>query len=840
MTAPWGGVPGWIPPRPGPDRTPDGAGLRRLLSIVALAAVVLSTAGWTVAILLSGRVDSDLAIVPAARGAEAVALLAGLTIAIAVVAVIRRGRRWLHTTRPAFSPQGSNVGRPKRTPLSALTSQVPAPTGGAWYERGVDSSTWTARIAISLSAGGLLLVTLGLVGTQVTSDLASARSAWLAVAVGAILLSLGATLARWLIGDVERRVRAVRRLGDPTAPETGPPEPRWSRIAAAIAGLAIGIVVGASSVSVLAAADDVPCLSTALECRTLVVPADHLVDDPRGDARIISYGLHRATGERLGTMVIVPGGPGVAGVPTWEFDYEWLDERLLAAYDIVALDPRGTGGSGGVDCPSAWESFARSLSFEADASLITTFVDTCLVETGVEPEELPRYGGAHVVGDIEAIREDLGVDRIALYGESYGTATATRYAMTHPERLSALILDAPLDVTQDFEAFWAESATGFETALDRTFEWCRGDAGCASELADPEQAWDRLHVRLMQGPLKARYAGTDGVVREWPIDRTDSIAAFAAAMYTEHGRMLAMRALAAAERDDLVPLARMIHPAEATTDSVVVDSAFGYAAALCADRVDVDVARGPAAFLAWAEDAGSANARMGHVVLSAAICSAWPVPASEPPATTLPVGLDAPVVILTSTGDPVTPASIGRRLADRWSGSADVYRIETTGGPHVTFARRDHCIDAPVIGLLVDGDAPARVTRCDGEVATAYEGVVRRSADTDGLVLRALALDDELYNHPQYAAWYRVGTLTVGCRHGGTISVTFAGLTEHVVIEGCAVLPDEPIDGSGAYYHDGSFRYDATSARGRWRYDADATGADIVGTFDGIAVEESW
>lgn len=829
-------------------RTSDAALVRRLSSVVAFAAMVLTAAAATVATLLSGDVDTDLAIVPAARGAEVVALVAGVVVALAVGASVLRGRRWLGRIRPAF-PAIDRVGEPVANPVAAglvagsystMLRAVPASPGGAWYDVDVTASTRTAGAAIGLTVVGLSLVAIGLIGGRTASGLESARSAWVGTAIGAILLTIGSTLARWLVGDIERRARAIRRLTEASAPETGAPERRRLHVLGAMAGIALAIVGGTTASRMLAATESQPCLSIALECRTVTVPADQLHGGPRGDARTISYGVRRGTGERLGTMVIVPGGPGVAGVPTWEVDYERLDERLLAAYDVVAFDPRGTGGSGGADCPAAAERFSRSLSSDADPSVITTFTDACPVEARVEQDELRLYAGAQVVEDIDAIRADLGVEQIVLYGESYGTATATRYAMTHPDRLTALILDAPLDVTQDLEDFWLESAAGFESTLDRTFAWCQDDPGCGIELPEPEQAWEQLHDRLAGGPIEATYAGADGVVRAWPVSRTDVVSAFAAAMYTERGRMLAMRALAAAERDDLVPVARMVHPAEAATEDVVIDSTFAYTATLCGDRVERDAARDPAGFLDWASNVHTGADRMRDVVLSAAPCSAWPTAPSSPPPPTLPEDLEAPVVILTSTGDPVTPAAIGRRLAARWSASTDVYEIETTGGPHVTFARGDSCPDGPVVGLLIDGHRPPRLTRCQGQIASDYQPVVRRSSDTDGLVLRALALDDELYNHPQYAAWYGVGSVTVGCRHGGTMTVAFAGVTERIDVNGCAVLPGEPIDGTGAYYRDGSFRFDVSSTRGRWSYEGSAAGATLEGTFDGVAVQESW
>ncbi|HWO99388.1 MAG TPA: prolyl aminopeptidase [Methylococcus sp.] len=47
---------------------------------------------------------------------------------------------------------------------------------------------------------------------------------------------------------------------------------------------------------------------------------------------------------------------------------------------------------------------------------------------------------AHLVADLERVREVLGIERWLLFGGSWGAALALIYAQTHPERVSGLIL----------------------------------------------------------------------------------------------------------------------------------------------------------------------------------------------------------------------------------------------------------------------------------------------------------------------------------------------------------------------------------------------------------------
>lgn len=49
---------------------------------------------------------------------------------------------------------------------------------------------------------------------------------------------------------------------------------------------------------------------------------------------------------------------------------------------------------------------------------------------------------AHLVSDLERLREHLGIERWALFGQSWGSALALAYAQAHPQRCSALLLSA--------------------------------------------------------------------------------------------------------------------------------------------------------------------------------------------------------------------------------------------------------------------------------------------------------------------------------------------------------------------------------------------------------------
>jgi len=132
----------------------------------------------------------------------------------------------------------------------------------------------------------------------------------------------------------------------------------------------------------------------------------------------------------LGTIVAMDGGPGYASTAA-PFSRSLVAALapLLRRRDLVVFDARGTGRSDVVDCPG----LQNGLVQEAIA------VGQCANQLG------PRYAGytsAETAADLEAVRRALGLGRITLYGDSYGTFFGQAYAARYPGSLRALVLDS--------------------------------------------------------------------------------------------------------------------------------------------------------------------------------------------------------------------------------------------------------------------------------------------------------------------------------------------------------------------------------------------------------------
>lgn len=781
--------------------------LRRGLLLVALLGLALGAVALRIAAILGGRLDPDLVTTEAATLATTVAWAVLAAMAVAVAGLWVAWRRAPRTAPPWPVPGGPSI-------LHGMTGAV----------------------TLALAAGSVLLVAAGSVGALVVDGRDGARAAWQTLAAGAFLVLPTAALFGWAVGEAAWRAANLGSDGSPTQPFPPDRERRWPFVAIALLAI-VGVAPPALSVD---AQRERPC-PAGLDCRWMTVQLDQASDDPRGATTPLRYDLWRATGTRRGTFVVATGGPGVAGTAAYGQIERWFDPRLTASFDIVLFDSRGVGGSGYRDCPIASQRYADELSFDAPGTVITQFVDGCIVEADVDPWDLGAYSSAQVAEDIETIRLDLGVERIVLYGESYGTVAAQHYAAAHPDRLEALILDGALDAVQSTDETWAEATRSFQAVLRRTLLACRDEVGCVD---DPERAWERMIERLAGGPTTAAYADGDGRMASWSFDLDAAIDVLTDALYDQTGRMLALRALTAADAGDWVPLARMVYaggPDGGALNEAVSD--FAYYAAWCADRVAERPELDARTFLERARRSGIGRDPVGNVYLSAAACHAWPVPAGPAPELPRPgVRLDFPVVLLAASADPITPSIHARRLEARYRKVADTYLIETRDGPHVTLGRGNDCPDDQVMDLLLSGRRPEREVTCDGFLVDAMVALADDGSDLDPLRARARAFDIELMTHPDYLAWDGGWVLSIGCRYGGRVSVSSGPSSDRFDVDACEIRRGEPMEGSGTYHHGGSveldLRFDRGSvvytADGSFRYTSEATGTVTwEGAFDG-------
>jgi pimeloyl-ACP methyl ester carboxylesterase len=172
-------------------------------------------------------------------------------------------------------------------------------------------------------------------------------------------------------------------------------------------------------------------------CATLSVSLDHagLRAAPQQPGQLsLQVAMADNTTAPRGVLIWLVGGPGVPGVGLTAVIAHQLDPAVLREYRLVMISSRGTG-TGALQCPQL-----QQVMGDSDQTVPPPrAVQECAQSIG---NDRRFYTTADTVADLEALRQALGVGTLTLDGASYGTFVAERYAITHPDRVSRLVLDS--------------------------------------------------------------------------------------------------------------------------------------------------------------------------------------------------------------------------------------------------------------------------------------------------------------------------------------------------------------------------------------------------------------
>jgi pimeloyl-ACP methyl ester carboxylesterase len=443
-----------------------------------------------------------------------------------------------------------------------------------------------------------------------------------------------------------------------------------------------------------------PC-GEALDCAHLTVPLDYATPD--GPAITVGLLRHKATKQRIGSLVVNPGGPGGRGTSTAAaLARTSAAAPLLERFDVVGFDPRCVGTSEPrITCRTDAEVDAdRAADVESDMSPegvkkqlaeTTAYGAKCAEATKYGKELLAHVGTRDVVRDLDVLRAALGDEKLTYLGYSYGTQIGAAYAEAYPRNVRALLLDGAVDPAQGLVDSLVTQAAGFQDALNEFGKWC------ACPLAGSTEAFQRLVRPLITTPLPA---GTRKLSFE------DAITGTFAGLYSR-GDWPALKAALAqvAQGNGRTLLAFADDYYQRDRDGHYSGAIDAYFAVRCADHTRVtdraEIDRAHEKMLAGAPFLAGGTPDTSELD----ICSTWPVPPTSTEHAPRPPGLPKPLVIST-THDPATPYRQGVDLAKDLGGVLLTYE----GVQHTVFLQGNSCVDRAGIAYLIDGTAAE--TRC--------------------------------------------------------------------------------------------------------------------------------
>jgi pimeloyl-ACP methyl ester carboxylesterase len=424
-------------------------------------------------------------------------------------------------------------------------------------------------------------------------------------------------------------------------------------------------------------------------CGSLQVPEDRDRPDGRKISLRIAVLPSDAPSAKPDPVFVLAGGPGQSITEVYPRIAPAFD-RLNRDRDIVLVDQRGTGGSGGLTCPKIGKTGKDEDLLPAEARRAAGECARAL-SAGAD---LTRYRTLDFVRDLDAVREALGYERINLIGASYGTRAALVYARAFPDRARTLVLDgvAPFSmiIGNDFDR-------DAQRALDLLFQRCAAEPACLSRYPDLPGDFQALLARLDARPEKVRLRHPlSGEPTDLTVDGDTVRQVVFAFLYQPETTALLPALLREAKGGDLAPLA-------AQGILAVADIQAGMSRALqlsviCTEDVP---------FLADPPP-GSTPTFLGNGAREAfrSLCAEWPHGPLDPDFHKAP-RMEVPALLLSGEADPVTPPRRG-----------DDAMATLPAGRHVTVPGQAHgvmyrgCLPRLVAAFVKKGSADGLDVSC--------------------------------------------------------------------------------------------------------------------------------
>ena len=454
--------------------------------------------------------------------------------------------------------------------------------------------------------------------------------------------------------------------------------------------------------------------------------------DPSGATRAtikVGFQFYRhanSSAARQETIVAMEGGPGYPSTGT-RHSYIELFRPLMDSHDLLLVDHRGTGLSNALNCPQ----LQSELNPQHDG------VTACGGTLGAAAY---LYRTTLAADDLAAVLEALGIDQIDLYGDSYGTYFSQTFAVRHPKKLRALVLDSAYPIA-GLSPWYPEIAPTIREGMRHA---CQQSAACRDIPGDAGSRLDELVSRLRAEPLSG--TAQDGEGKQVAVTADPSSIAYL--MYSNATSLVVYRELDAAaraylEHQDSAPLLRLIAENRKAGETGGRDSQFdsysaaAFVATSCASYPQVyDMRAHQADRGAQLERAIAEKERtepntyapftvrefeavpMDDSVLD--LCLNWPQASAQdligPPADANTAFPAVPVLVLSGDFDPLTPWPQGAAAAKQFPNAKHVIVENST---HVlALGDEDNCGSALVRRFVENLDAGD--TSCANKVAEVH------------------------------------------------------------------------------------------------------------------------
>lgn len=447
------------------------------------------------------------------------------------------------------------------------------------------------------------------------------------------------------------------------------------------------------------------------ECADVKVPLDY-AKPTAGEMKIAIIRMRaRRNSQRIGSLLVNPGGPGASGNQFLRQTAQLFGGDLRDRFDLVGFDPRGVSDSDPVRCLDGkrLDQFFATDSSPDDKTEVTGiatvsrgFADGCKSQSG---RELPHVGTPSAARDMDVIRAVLGDKKLTYYGASYGTYLGATYAELFPKNVRALALDGAIDPKLSATQISIEQAKGFETALRSFAKQCVTLVACPLGKGSADDAVKRVGAlidRADRRPLDSSLGDGRKVTQSW------TVLGIATALYTtEYWGVLRGALDQAIKNNDGTMLLRLADAmVERQSDGRYSNQMEANLAVNCVDKPY------PATTAAFEKDATAADKvapRFGAFVVWGSLpCAYWPVKTTDQPKALTAKG-SSPILVIGTKRDPATPYAWSTALAKELSAGV---LLTFDGDGHTAYLQQNQCVVQAVDKYLVDAKPPKNGTVC--------------------------------------------------------------------------------------------------------------------------------
>ncbi|SHG11331.1 alpha/beta hydrolase [Streptoalloteichus hindustanus] len=431
-----------------------------------------------------------------------------------------------------------------------------------------------------------------------------------------------------------------------------------------------------------------------LECGRVVAPLDAPDRPGRGSLRL---SVLRAGSGKVPLLVVndVDEEPGTTRAARLAGQ---LPAEILQRFMLVGVDRRGTGGSSPADCvppeqrraivgfdPAARESGPLQDLMDA----LRKATQRCLIDL---ENQFPALDAWRAAGDLNHVREALGVSRVNALGRGTGSQVLTTFAQRFPDAVGRFVLDGVPDPTTDAVGQHEARAAAAEQVFDAFAQDCVA-RGCPMG-GDPKQTLTALLDKLRRQPIVISGGAS--------VTAGATMRAVVAGLADRQRWAALSEALAKAASGDGSKISAMTRPLVSgqgdqppAFDGILINTCNDTATRLPFDRLGALAAE-------WQ---GKYPLFGSFLVQQLMACSAWPQVKPLP----APRNLDVPpMVVLAGAADPVTPLTGSTRAAEQLANSA---LVSWQGSGHGALPTSP-CATAAVQRFLVDGQVPVNKTTC--------------------------------------------------------------------------------------------------------------------------------